>query len=611
MINVTDKSQCCGCNACGDACPKDAITFKTDHEGFWYPEVNQDLCINCGLCEKACPVINVDKLKKNDFEMPRCYAAMHKNNDVRFESTSGGLFSAFAEKMYRDQGYVGGAVVDTEKGGVKHFISADKEDLAKLRKSKYEQSRLNGFYRQVRDLLKAGEKVLVCGSPCQMAALRSFLNYKDYENLIILDFVCRGTNSPLVSKKYSEYLERRYGSKLIYANAKNKELGWHTMAVKHKFENGKYVYIPADRNWFSRGYLKTGVFCRPSCYECKFKGFPRIADITLADFWGIEKLNKEMDDNVGTSLVLINSKKGEKFFEAISQKIKSQEFTPEQAYAKNPSLLTPLDPPKIDRESFFKDLNSMNFEDCAEKHFPFPKGLPWKRKFMRFWRIIKKAMKATPWYALRPKLQFFYYNFLCKEVKASVWNAQYILPHTDVVIDFHKGAKVEINAPLVLGFKYVKGSHLETRLKVDNGGTLRVDSQICFGYGSDVQVRPGALLHAVDNGIGRDSGANRNLTLVCGEHIEIGQDVRMGSNVTIRDNNGDHVMSIQGYKNSRPVKIGQHAWLCEGCTIMSGVKIGDGGIVGAHAVVYNSVKPFTMVAGNPAQLVHEDVHWKF
>ena len=611
MINITDKSQCCGCNACGDVCTHKAITFRTDIEGFWYPEVNKELCIDCGLCEKVCPIINIKRLKRNDYDQPLCYAAIHKNYEVRFESTSGGLFSAFAEKMYRDKGFVGGAIVDTENGGIKQYISSNKNDLEKLRKSKYQQSNFEGFYLKVRDLLKSGEKVLVCGGPCQMAALRAFLNYKEYENLIILDYVCRGINSPLVAKKYGEYLEKKYQSKLVYSKAKNKELGWRTMAAKHKFENGKYIYIPAEKNLFTRGYLHTGVFCRPSCYNCQFKNFPRIADISLADFWGIEEIDKSMDDNVGTSLVLINSEKGKEFFNAISQKIKSSPVPLKKAIKGNKALIESLPFPTINRQNFFEDLNKTDFEAVANKYFPLPQKKSLKCKIIKFLKLWKSVLTCTPFFDLKPKLQFIYYNFLCPQVKANVFEGAYILPHTNVVFDIQKGAQIELKAPLILGFKRTKGSKTETRLLVENGGKMIIDSKICFGYGSDIEIFKGATFKSVNNGIERDSGANMGLTLICGDYIEIGQDVRIGRNVTIRDNNGGHYMSIQGYKNTRPIKIGQHVWLCEACTLMPGSKIGDGAIIGAHSLVSSTIKPFCLVSGNPPQVVQSNVYWKY
>lgn len=174
MIDISDKAMCCGCNACGDVCAHDAITFKTDIEGFWYPEVDKSKCTDCGLCEKVCPIINIDTLKKNNLKQSICYVAEHKDIEVVFDSTSGGLFSALADIMYRNKGYVGGAIFN-EDFSVRQYISPDKKDLIKLRSSKYLQSNFTGFYKQLRGLLKKGENVLVCGSPCQMAALRSFL----------------------------------------------------------------------------------------------------------------------------------------------------------------------------------------------------------------------------------------------------------------------------------------------------------------------------------------------------------------------------------------------------------------------------------------------------
>ena len=304
MIDISDKAMCCGCNACGDVCAHDAITFKTDIEGFWYPEVDKSKCTDCGLCEKVCPIINIDTLKKNNLKQSICYVAEHKDIEVVFDSTSGGLFSALADIMYRNKGYVGGAIFN-EDFSVRQYISPDKKDLIKLRSSKYLQSNFTGFYKQLRGLLKKGENVLVCGSPCQMAALRSFLR-KDYENLIIVDFVCRGTNSPKVWRKYLDTFEERYGSPVVYCKAKSKEYGWRNLTQKVVLANGKAYYEPKDSNNYTKGYLQTGVFCRPSCYECKFKGYPRIADITLADFWGVENVKKVMDKNLGLSLSLIH-----------------------------------------------------------------------------------------------------------------------------------------------------------------------------------------------------------------------------------------------------------------------------------------------------------------
>jgi acetyltransferase-like isoleucine patch superfamily enzyme/coenzyme F420-reducing hydrogenase beta subunit len=603
MIKIKEKKDCCGCNACGDICAQKAITFKTDIEGFWYPEIGGEKCTNCGLCEKVCPIINVKELKKNDFEKPYCYAAKHKNLEVVFDSTSGGLFSALAEKMYKDGGYVGGAVYNDDFS-VRQYISNDKQDLIRLRSSKYRQSDSTGFFVQVREILKAGEKALVCGCPCQMAALRAFLG-KDYGNLLIADFVCRGNNSPMVSKKYRESLEAKYGSKIVFQKAKNKELGWRNLTAKYRFADGRNVYITKDENLFTRGYLHTNVFCRPSCYNCCFKGFPRIADITLADFWGIENVDKSMDDNLGTSLVLVNSEKGRLYFDAIQQKIKSVQVSFESILPGNPALINSLGPSKVNREEFFRDLQDNDFITVANKYFPFVQT--WKQTLKKALKGMRDILVITQ-FRFRPLCQFVYYNFLRRNIKTNKKEMGFIIPAPYTVIEIGKKADIQLSARLRVGPKKFRKSRLETRLLVDDGGVLIVNSPFDFGYGSDIEVFKGGSLRINGN---RAGGSNMGTTIICAERIEIGSHVMIGRNVTIRDNNGGHYLSQQGYKDTRPVIIGNHVWLCEGCTVMAGVRIGDGAIIGAQAVVYSNVPPFSLVSGNPAKVVETNIYWKY
>ena len=396
MIQLKDKKDCCGCNACADACHVNAISFRTDNEGFWYPETDTIVCDNCHLCEKVCPVINIQSLKHNDFDKPKVYGCYHNDLVIRFDSTSGGLFSALAQEMYKQKGYVGGAIY-TDTFDVVNFISNDKKDLKRLRSSKYLQSNAEGLYKKVRDLLKAGEKVLVCGSPCQMAAVRAFLR-KDYDNLLIVDFVCRATNSPKVFHKYLESLEARYGAKIVAIKDKNKDHGWHSLARKITFDDGQVYYGESHVDDYRRGY-HMNVYERPSCYDCKFKGLPRMSDITLADLWGLQKIDPSMDKDLGTSLVLISSKKGESFFELIKPKLTVKEYTIEQALTENrfPIMGGPMSYPKdINRDDFFKALDEMPFDQCAAKYFPYIDNnkLTVKKKIknirMSFFNFIKK-----------------------------------------------------------------------------------------------------------------------------------------------------------------------------------------------------------------------------
>ncbi len=452
MIHITDKSLCCGCNACGDICAHNAITFSTDIEGFWYPQVDEKKCTNCGLCEKVCPVINVKELKKNDLPQSICYAAEHKNIEVVFDSTSGGLFSALADIMYKDKGYVGGAVYNDDFS-VQQYISPDKKDLEKLRSSKYLQSNLEGFYKQVRDLLVAGEKVLVCGGPCQMAALRAFLK-KDYDSLIIADYICRGINSPKVFRKYLDSFEEHYGSKVVYVKSKSKEYGWRNLTAKVILENGKHYYETKDQSFFTKGYLSTGVFCRPSCYDCKFKGYPRMADITLADFWGIENVNKSMDKNLGTSLVMVNSKKGEAFFERVKARIRYVQVPFDTIEAGNRALNLPLDPPKVDRKQFFEDLDRMSFNELAEKYIVTHEKKTLRKKVGNVLWMLKKNYKfarfilnTTQW---NPKAlyQLFKYNSIAEMFRGNV-----LIPTPHCVINIEPGGKINKEGITILGGK--------------------------------------------------------------------------------------------------------------------------------------------------------------
>lgn len=601
MIQIIDKQKCCGCNACGDICPKGSITFKTDIEGFWYPDVNTDTCIDCHLCEKVCPIINNQDLKKNDLEESICYAAEHKNLEVVFDSTSGGLFSALADIMYKQNGYVGGAVYNDDFS-VRQYISNDKEDLPRLRSSKYLQSNLEGFYKQVLELVKAGENVLVCGCPCQMAALRSFLRYKDYPNLIIADFICRGINSPKVWRKYLDSYEERYGSPVVYVKSKSKELGWRNLTQKTRLANGKVYFETKEQNLYTKGYLQTNAYCRPSCYDCRFKGYPRISDITLADLWGVEKIKGIEDKNLGTSLVMINSEKGKEFFERVKAKIRCEQVPFDDATQGNPALTTPCPPPSVNREDFFKDIDTMSFLDACNKYNitlntpnTFKNTL---RKYLHIARMIKRNTRLNP----KAVYQLFKFNSISDILKGDI-----LIPTPYCLIDIAKNAHIIKNGITILGNKIVfPESHLETRLLVGNNATLELGPNTDIGYGADVEVFANA--HLTFKG---DGGSNIGLTCICGNHIEFGDGVMIGRNVTVRDNNGSHYINRQGYKNSAPVIIGDKVWLCESCTIMNGVKVGAGAIIGAKSFVICNVPANSMVSGHPAKVIDKDVLWKY
>lgn len=599
MINIIDKKDCCGCNACGDVCNRNAITFKTDIEGFWYPKVDAEKCNDCGLCEKVCPIINVQTLKKNDFNPPHCYAAIHKNLEIRFDSTSGGLFSALAEKFYKDGGYVGG-VIYNEDFSASHFISNSKEDLSKLRSSKYLQSDAIGFYKEVKKLLVNEKNVLVCGTPCQMAALRIFLG-KEYENLLILDFICNSVASPKAHRKYFDAIEEKYGSKIVYFKAKNKELGWRSLTKKSIFANGKSYYGVRGQDIYSRAYHSHKI-SRLSCYDCKFKGFPRIADISMGDYWGVEKIAKELDDNIGTSAVIINSQKGEVFFNAVKSRLKTRETNIESMVEGNRALNKSTSFPKYNREVFFEDMDKMDFFELAEKHFPIPKeSMKQKAKrYLGYARLFYTLTQLKP----KPVWQFFKLNFFSKGIESNWKKGHLIYPSPYSIFQLEKGSKIILNGNVRFGTKKFKTSKLESRLLVDKGGKLIINGDIRFGYGCDIEVFKNAEL------VFGGGGGNVGLTLICGEKIHIGANTYYGRNVDIRDTNGGHTIAMQGFKDTNPVIVGDNVWLCSNCALMPGVKVGDGTIVGAHTLLTASVPPRSLISGNPAQILDDNISWK-
>lgn len=607
MIDKLKKNECCGCNACGDVCPKSAISFVEDNEGFLYPVIDHEKCIDCGLCDKVCPSINAEKLKENDFEIPKCYAAINKNLEVRFDSTSGGAFSALAKKAYKHKYYVGGAVWN-EDWTVSQVVTNDRHDLERLRSSKYIQSDTRGLYKEIKSLLDAGEHVLICGTPCQIAGLKSYLR-KDYENLLLVDFICQYVNSPFIWKKYIQQIEEEHKSKVVYIKDKNKELGWRKLCNKVVFANGDVRYDTRDENYFRRCYMRLGVASRPACYECKFKGFPRIADITIADFWGVEKyLSKEFDNDLGTSLIMCNSQKGLDYFDdEVKKMLKVVDVDLNYTLADNTALTRPYRPPvQVDRNKFYDDLHKGDIKTIVDRYID--EYVPQKKN----WRTIVKNILRYFWYTYRASrgnvltvLKSIRLNFFNQHVATNLIEGHYLILSPKCKIQFEKGSKLNINGIVKLGLIFNKYDSRYTYLQLRENALLDIKGDYGFGSGSDIQVFKDAVF-TIDGG----GDTNINVEIVCGKSIHFERDVYVGRNVIIRDTNGEHFISRQGYKTSRPVVIGRHAWLCDRATVMPGVHIYPGGIVGANAYVTTDVESFNMVSGNPAKVVDVDVYWK-
>ena len=325
MIKITDKHDCCGCSACVQRCPKRCISLKEDEEGFLYPDVNIDECIDCHLCEKVCPWLNrPDKLQPLEV-----FAVKNRNEEERMSSSSGGVFIAIAKKVIERDGVVFGAVFD-DNWEVVHKYAETIDGVKPMMGSKYVQSRIGDCYREAENFLKSGREVMFTGTPCQITGLHKFLR-KEYSNLLSVDCLCHGVPSPGVWRRYlceSVYKTDNNKDKITGIEFRNKNVGgWknYSFLVKGKTglnDENKILYSEShDKNAYMRGFL-SDIYLRPSCYSCKCKNGISHSDITIADFWGVNILAPDFDDNKGVGLVLVNTRKGKNVLDCLDMDTK-------------------------------------------------------------------------------------------------------------------------------------------------------------------------------------------------------------------------------------------------------------------------------------------------
>lgn len=312
MLKLISKHDCCGCTACASICPKGCIAMTADSEGFYYPEINENLCINCGLCEKVCPLLH----KPAQHTILNVYGAKNCDDGIRYTSSSGGMFTLFAMDVLNKGGVVFGAAFDGSLQ-VCHTGISTIQELEKLRGSKYVQSNMNGIFKQVRTLLAGGKKVLFSGTPCQIAGLKGFL-MKDYENLTTVDVVCHGVPSAKVYNKYLQEIASDTGESITKVNFRDKANGWKQGETLF-FTKTHRIGAPKRQETYMRLFLNN-VSIRPSCGDCAFNNKRSLADVTIADYWGIDKQFPEFDDDKGVTLVMINTEKGQQLFDTVKDK---------------------------------------------------------------------------------------------------------------------------------------------------------------------------------------------------------------------------------------------------------------------------------------------------
>lgn len=359
MIRIKHKSDCCGCEACVQRCPKRCISLHRDQEGFLYPLVDESICIDCGLCERVCPVINQGEPLKPLV----AYAAKNQDESVRLSSSSGGVFTALAEQVIAQGGVVFGARFD-ESWNVVHDYVETVEGLSAFSGAKYVQSRIGLCFLQAETFLRQGRQVLFSGLPCQIAGLKKFLR-KDYDNLITVDLFCHGVPSPMVWKRFLEEEVATPHTQLKSISFRDKTSGWKNYSFSYLQEDADGVHLHrmlSAKNLFMRGFL-TDLYLRPSCYHCPVKQCKSGSDLTIGDYWGIQQAHPRLDDDKGVSAVLVNTDKGAAILQAVQQ-VSLYESTFEKVVKCNPALIKSAQEP-TKRSLFFELLNQRKISEVV------------------------------------------------------------------------------------------------------------------------------------------------------------------------------------------------------------------------------------------------------
>ncbi len=599
MIDRIEKEKCTGCKMCADICPKGAISFEADEQGFWYPKVN-NLCVNCGLCIAKCPSLNE---VHEEGRKPIVYAAWSKDDDTRITSTSGGVFWEIANKFLAMGGVVAGCRYCEDWKSAEHIIARNQSELLEIKGSKYFQSDTATIYKSVKTEIDNGHKVLFCGTPCQIAAVKSYLG-ENSENLYCMDFICRSINSPKAFRAYIDELENEYKSDVREVHLKNKKNGWQSLASQVRFANGKESIKDKNEDWWVKGFIYNDLYTRESCYHCQYKVLPRLnADITIGDFWGIKGQN-ETDMFKGISVMLLNTEKGKELFEECKELFDFKPHSLEEVLPGNPALLrNPVRTNKQDK--FFLLLKQHPFSYCVRECIKISMITRCKNKFKG---LIKKMRKGI-WLLIKSDIdirKYVYYNYFCRNVVRKT-DAK-IMPHKNAILDLQGNSRIILSGSknLNIGINKLKGSKAETHIRLNDGAIWNCNNGADLFYNTVLEIKPEAMFNS-----GYFS-ANGGSVIILHKNINFGEDVMIGRNVIIYDSDFHTVYNSKGMACNFPetVTIEDHVWLTSNIIVQKGVTIGRDSLITSYTTVNRDVPAHSIFGGKSVgEVIKDQVEW--
>jgi len=573
-VAALPRPQCTGCLACSHICPRHCISVSRDAlTGFAYPSIDISECVHCGMCYKVCPILSPRPLPAS--APLRVFCGYSLDMEIRYKSTSGGFFSEIARRCIEEQGAViFGAMYETPYR-VRHGHVVGLEQLNRLRQSKYVQSDLSGIFPEVRTTLEQGKTAVFCGTPCQCAAVASYIAaYKvSPDKLFLIDFICHSVNSPAAYEAYLYEIAAGHKDTIKSVWFKNKEKGWNNFSTRVDFVDSDRYYL-ADRNTdpFYRGFLQYRLYSRDCCSDCHFKSVSRHADITLADAWGIKI--KESDKE-GVSAAIIHSEKGWRLFHDLLDRLYTEEKNVEEVSRGNPNLT---------RSTRAGKFAPVFWERMAKKQ-PFS-------------QIIQDIEKLAKGDSIK--------QISVADAKAQSFAIPASVKLNGAIIRAHPTARIAVkeSCALYLNYGKLEGSHCDCLVDLKEGATLIVDGNFKIYHSCRIHVQKNAILRL-------GSGyMNTNGIIVCQKSIDIG-DAIIAPNAYIVDSDF-HAIIVDGkvINPPAPVKFNGHVWLGQNVTVLKGVTIGEGSVIGAKSLVNRSIPARCLAVGNPARVIRSNVTWR-